>query len=104
MLPFTALPVVPLVGVGIVMLGINAAVYIDRRHGRTRACRSARDFCVVAFFSFLLASFALLDLSTDVWIQPEESIALMVLHGAGGVFALSTASAAGFCIATRLSL
>lgn len=96
------LPVIPLLTGGMLLLAINLIVYIDRMHGRTRACRSARDFCAVAFGFFLVATFALLDLTTQVWINPQDNIALAVLKASSVGLALTTATALGFCIASRL--
>jgi len=50
---------------GMALLAANILVYIDRMHGQTRACRSARDFCAVSFGFFLVASAALLKSSND---------------------------------------
>ena len=66
-----------------------------------RRC-STRDFCAVAFGFFLVATFALLDLTTQVWIDPQTNIALATLKAASVGLALTTASALSFCIASRL--
>lgn len=96
------LPTYSILAGGMALLAANILVYIDRMHGRTRACRSARDFCAVSFGFFLVASAALLDLTTQVWVDPKESLALAILKSAGGGLAISTASAMGFCVAARL--
>ena len=95
-------PVVPLLIGGIVLLAINLAVYLDRMSGGTRACRSARDFCALSFGFFLAAVFALLDLTTQVWIDPRENLALATLKITGCGLTVSTATALAFCVAGRL--
>ena len=94
--------VVPLLIGGIVLLAINLAVYLDRMSGGTRACRSARDFCALSFGFFLAAVFALLDLTTQVWVDPRENLALAILKITGSGLTLSTATALTFCVAARL--
>lgn len=85
--------------------GVTGRQYprLHRSHAWTdTCCRSARDFCAVSFGFFLVASAALLDLTTQVWVDPKESLALAILKSAGGGLAISTASAMGFCVAARL--
>ena len=96
------LPTVPLLIGGILTLAVNLMVYLDRMQGASRSCKTAREFCLLSFGFFLAATFALLDLMTQVWIEPRENIALAVLKSAGLGLALSTASALGFCVASRL--
>ncbi|KAF1004481.1 MAG: hypothetical protein GAK28_04003 [Luteibacter sp.] len=96
------LPIIPILTGGIVLLAVNLIVYVNRMHGRSRSCRSARDFCAVSFVFFLAALFALLDLTTQVWVDPSENLALAILKSTGGGLAISTASALGFCMAARL--
>ena len=95
-------PVVPLLIGGIVLLAINLAVYLDRMSGGTRACRSAHDFCALSFGFFLAAVFALLDLTTQVWIDPRENLALAVLKITGCGLVVSTGAAIGFCVVARM--
>ncbi|WP_291783323.1 hypothetical protein [Luteibacter sp.] len=98
------LPVVPILTGGVVLLAVNVMVYLDRMNGRSRACQSARDFCYVSFAFFLAGTFALLDLTTHAWIDPMTNVALAVLKATGVGLALTTASALGFCIASRTHL
>ena len=95
-------PVVPLLIGGIVLLAINLAVYLDRMSGGTRACRSAHDFCALSFGFFLAAVFALLDLTTQVWVDPRENLALAILKITGCGLVVSTVAAIGFCVAARI--
>ncbi|URX60806.1 hypothetical protein KR767_11905 [Luteibacter anthropi] len=96
------LPVTAITGAGLGLLAVNVAVYLDRMHGVTHACRSAREFCVVSFGFALVAAVALLDLVTEVWIDPQESVALGVLMSAGIGLSLTTSAALGFCLVSRL--
>lgn len=95
-------PVVPPLIGGIVLLAINLAVYLDRMSGGTRACRSARGFCALSFGFFLAAVFALLDLTTQVWIDPRENLAFAILKVTSCGLVVSTVAAIGFCVAARI--
>ena len=95
-------PVVPLLIGGILLLVVNLAVYLDRMSGGTRACRSARDFCALSFGFFLAAIFALLDLTTQFWIDPQENLALAALKITGCGLVVSTGAAIGFLMVARV--